>query len=68
MAHLIGGMILIALGLWGVVVWWEAFGLVMRAVVPLGLLALGTLALLSSYNRLGSSAHDDERADDAPRS
>ncbi len=53
MAHLIGGVILIALGLWGIIVWWETFGLVMQALVPLSMLVLGSLSILSSYYRLG---------------
>ena len=63
MKHLTGGVILIALGLWGMVAWWEAFGLVMRGMIPLALLALGSLAVLSSYYRLGPS--EERSSDDA---
>jgi hypothetical protein len=55
MRHLIIGTILIALGLWGVSVWWASFGLVMRAMIPLALLVVGSLAVLSSYYRLNES-------------
>ncbi len=51
-----------ALGLWGMAVWWGSFGLVMRGLVPFALLGLGLVALLSGYNRLaggGSSELDD---------
>lgn len=69
MRHLIIGTILIALGLWGVSVWWASFGLVMRAMIPLALLTVGSLAVLSSYYRLNEadSATDpdvDPEADD----
>jgi hypothetical protein len=60
MAHLVGGVILMALGLWGIIVWWEIFGLVMQAVVPLAMIALGSLSILSSYYRMGSTTSDDE--------
>ena len=66
MKHLTAGVVLVALGLWGMVVWWEAFGLVMRGVVPLGLLLLGSVAVLSSYYRLGKSeGQDDEEVSKA---
>lgn len=62
MRHLIIGTLLIALGLWGISSWWEAFAFVMRAVVPLASLVIGVLAVLSSYSRLGANLdHDDVR-------
>ena len=65
MMHLVAGTILIALGLWGIFAWWETFGLVMRAVIPLALLVFGSLAILSSYFRLGSTTDaDDDFAED----
>jgi hypothetical protein len=51
--HLIIGMALIVLGLWGISTWWDAFSFAMRAFVPLAALLCGTLAVLSSYSRLG---------------
>ena len=56
-------MVLIVLGLWGISTWWDAFSLAMRAIVPLGALVWGTLAVLSSYSRLGF-ASDGRRRDD----
>jgi hypothetical protein len=53
MRHLIIGMSLIALGLWGISTWWDAFAFAMRAFVPLIALVCGVLAVLSSYSRLG---------------
>jgi hypothetical protein len=46
-------MFLIALGLWGISAWWDAFSFAMRAFIPLGALVWGVLAVLSSYSRLG---------------
>lgn len=60
MAHLIIGTVFIALGLLGLSIWWESFGLVMRALVPLALLVLGALAVLSSYYRMGSANQRNE--------
>ena len=59
MTHLIVGIICIALGLVGMSLWWESFGLVMRALVPLGLLVLGGLAVLSSYYRMAAEPDVD---------
>jgi hypothetical protein len=53
MRHMVIGMSLIALGLWGISTWWDAFAVAMRGVVPLGALVWGVLAVLSSYSRLG---------------
>jgi hypothetical protein len=47
---------LIVLGLWGIATWWDAFSFAMRAFVPLAALLCGTLAVLSSYSRLGFAA------------
>lgn len=60
MTHLIVGIVCIALGLVGMAVWWESFGLVMRALVPLGLLVLGGLAVLSSYYRMAAEPVAEE--------
>ena len=54
-------MVLIVLGLWGISTWWDAFSLAMRAIVPLGALVWGTLAVLSSYSRLGFVSETSRR-------
>ena len=65
MGHLVTGMLLLLLGLWGMVTWWETYGLVMRAVVPTALLVVGTLGVLSGYHRLGTTAYAEPGAGDA---
>ena len=66
--HLVLGSLLIALGLWGIFAWWEAFAFAMRALVPLAALIVGVLAVLSSYSRLGSDdaqpGDDDEAVEE----
>ncbi len=69
MRHLVIGMSLIALGLWGISTWWDAFAFAMRAFVPLIAVVWGVLAVLSSYSRLGfvnrrRTAKDDLAAED----
>ena len=65
MKHLILGLVLVGLGLWGLFAWWDSFGLAMRALVPLTALILGLLAVLSSYYRLGATAAARESTGDA---
>jgi len=52
MWHLIAGVVLVTLGLWGMSAWWSVFGLVMRGVLPFVMVVIGLIALLSSYYRL----------------
>jgi hypothetical protein len=56
MKHLIGGVVAICLGLWGMVTWWGTFGMVMRGMVPFALLGIGLLAIVSGFRRLSESA------------
>ena len=56
MGHFIVGLILAALGVWGVISWWNMFGLVMRGVVPFCLLLFGLIAILASCRRAAASA------------
>ena len=51
MSNIIGGLIAIVLGIWGLLVWWGEFGAVMRGFVPFALIVLGLLSLLSKYNK-----------------
>ena len=52
MRHFVLGLILVVLGIAGIYAWWEAFGCAMRGLLPLILIALGLVALLSSYHQL----------------
>ena len=65
MSHLAIGTLLIALGLWGMFAWWDCFGLVMRGLVPLALLAVGLVAILSSYYRLGTGIGTEDESEAA---
>ncbi|GAB4285658.1 MAG: hypothetical protein Kow0092_39630 [Deferrisomatales bacterium] len=52
MIHIAAGLVLAALGIWGIVAWWSTFGMVMRGVVPFLLLIVGFVAILSGTRRL----------------
>ncbi len=70
MKNLIGGIVAICLGLWGVTTWWASFGLVMRGIVPFALIVLGLLAVVTGFRRLsnrGSEDGEDEGAADDDR-
>jgi hypothetical protein len=66
MKHFVVGIVLIVLGIWGMLSWWENFGRVMRGLLPFFLLAMGLVALLSSYYRFAEqdAAGSDEDARD----
>ena len=59
MAHVVAGLILTGLGAWGMVTWWNLFGLVMRGVIPFALLLLGVVAILASCRRLSQQTAQD---------
>jgi len=63
MKHFVFGVVMIVLGVWGMFAWWENFGRVMRGLMPFMLLAVGLVALLSSYYRF---AEQDRAAEDEP--
>ena len=51
MSNIIGGLIAIVLGIWGLLVWWEDFGEIMRGFIPFALIVIGLLSLASKYNK-----------------
>ena len=67
MKHVVVGMALVALGLWGMVAWWDSFGFVMRGLVPVALLGFGLVATLSGYYRLNGRQDYDDYEDERPR-
>lgn len=64
MLHFVAGMLLVALGLWGMYAWWDSFGLVLRGVAPIGLILVGLVAAMSGFYRMGRG-HADLRPEDA---
>ena len=50
MSNIIGGLVAVVLGIWGLLVWWEDFGEIMRGFVPFALIVIGLLSLASKYN------------------
>jgi hypothetical protein len=69
MKHFVLGIVLIVLGLWGMLAWWENLARVMRGLLPFFLLSLGLVALLSSYYRFSErdvlTSEEDAAASDA---
>ncbi|MGR3177597.1 MAG: hypothetical protein ACUZ8E_06035 [Candidatus Anammoxibacter sp.] len=47
MYHIIIGLVATLLGIWGVIVWWFEFGAVMRGLIPVLLLAFGTIGIIA---------------------
>lgn len=52
MKHIIAGLVAISLGVWGLIVWWTTFGMVMRGLAPFFLLAFGLIGIASGLRRL----------------
>ena len=52
MANIIFGLVSLALGLWGVSVWWWSIVEVLRGVVPVALILLGIVALGAGVTRM----------------
>ena len=63
MKTLIGGAIAAALGLVGLVVWWEQFLMVVAGIIPAMLLLGGALAIYLGFDELKDSWNPDETAE-----
>ncbi len=49
MQNIIGGLIAIVLGAFGLIAWWSEFGIVLRGLVPFAFIILGLLWIASKY-------------------
>ena len=66
MRHLIAGLILLALGAWGIIAWWEDFGELLRGAIPLLIALAGLAAIGSGFQRIMREAEsEDEGREDA---
>ncbi|MEO5377235.1 MAG: hypothetical protein H7832_05560 [Magnetococcus sp. DMHC-6] len=52
MANIVFGLISMALGLWGLSVWWWSIAEVLRGIVPILLILLGLVALGAGITRM----------------
>lgn len=62
MRHLIAGLILLALGAWGIITWWDEFGDVLRGVIPFLLAVVGLAAIGSGFQRTMDEARQQEES------
>lgn len=49
MSNIIFGLVAVVLGVWGLIAWWETFGVVMRGLIPFALIIFGLLFIASKY-------------------
>jgi hypothetical protein len=49
MTGIIGGLISIVLGAFGLIFWWAEFGLVLRGFIPFALIIFGLLSIAAKY-------------------
>ena len=54
MKHVIVGLVAAGLAIWGLIIWWSTFGLVMRGLVPFFLLVFGLMSIASGLRLLRS--------------
>ena len=59
MANIIFGLVALALGLWGVSVWWWSIIEILRGIIPLALILLGLVALGAGVTKMRDNEHDD---------
>ncbi|MBF0448120.1 MAG: hypothetical protein HQL67_07975 [Magnetococcales bacterium] len=52
MSNIIFGLVALALGLWGVSVWWWSIVELLRGLVPIALILLGLVALGAGVTRM----------------
>ena len=65
MPHIIVGLILVILGVFGVISWWADFGLVLRGLIPFlfligGLVAIGSGLVRERAEGSEEGSHDSE--------
>ncbi len=60
MKHIICGLVSALMGIWGIIVWWAEFGIVMRGFVPFALLAFGIVGILAG---LQAQQEESEKED-----
>ena len=66
MPQIIAGLLAVALGLWGISVWWYSVEELLRGLVPLILVLFGIIALMAGVSRnssVQSEASDKELMD-----
>jgi hypothetical protein len=51
MVHLIVGLVLLILGAWGIIEWWEDFSELLRGLVPLSLVLVGLAAIGAGFKK-----------------
>lgn len=63
MLHVVIGLVLLVLGVFGIISWWADFGLVLRGLVPFALLICGLVAIGSSLAK-GILEESEDDTDD----
>ena len=65
MIHLIVGLITLILGAWGMIAWWEAFGEVLRGLVPIALVLFGLAAIGAGFRKTVGEEEEQGVGEDA---
>lgn len=60
MIHLIAGLIVLVVGAWGIIAWWDDFGAVLRGFLPAWLVLVGLAAIATGLQRTINQAEHEE--------
>ena len=66
MVHLIIGLVLLVLGAWGIIEWWDDFGELMRGLVPLSLVLVGLAAIGAGFKKSEGEREREDVEEPAP--
>jgi hypothetical protein len=60
MIHLIAGLIVLVVGAWGVIAWWDEFGAVLRGFLPAWLVLVGLAAIAAGLQKTMNNAESKQ--------
>lgn len=63
MLHVVIGLVLLILGVFGIISWWGDFGLVLRGLIPFAFLICGLTAIGSSLVKGTLETSEDDTED-----
>lgn len=66
MIHLVAGLVVLVVGAYGIIAWWDDFGMVLRGFLPAWLVVVGLAAIASGLQRSMPKAEDEQGHGDEP--
>ncbi|HUU14376.1 MAG TPA: hypothetical protein VM182_11820 [Terriglobia bacterium] len=60
MIHLIAGLVVLVVGAWGIIAWWDDFGAVLRGFLPAWLVLVGLAAIATGLQKTMHKAEHEQ--------